>query len=407
MYLVFTQVYPPDPAAVGQHIEDAAVRLAERSKQVTIYTADRDYDNPSIRYDNRSRHSGVTVVRLRWSSFGKKTIAHRLLGQVIYLTQCFFIGLFSRKVEGVVMTTIPATTGLMFLLLGAVRRFRLIYWVMDLNPDQAVALGVFQANSLPVRLLGWANRRLYAWAERIVVMDAYMRDRLLAKEDLPSDTADRVTVIPPWPMESHIRPIARENNSFLKEQGLAEKAVIFMYSGNHSLVHPLKTFLQAISSHCGNDALAFLFVGGGRGKADVEKFIENHPDSNVRSLPYQPLEQLSASLSAADVHIVVMGDAMVGIVHPCKIYGAMTVGKPVLYIGPRESHLGKLISEGRFGWVIEHGESDKLEGLIAEIIETPREELDAMGARGRAIIKESYSADVLAEKFCDIVVGAY
>ena len=40
----------------------------------------------------------------------------------------------------------------------------------------------------------------------------------------------------------------------------------------------------------------------------------------VLRLPYQPLQKLSASLSAADLQVAVMGEKFVGIVHPCKIY---------------------------------------------------------------------------------------
>jgi hypothetical protein len=60
-------------------------------------------------------------------------------------------------------------------------------------------------------------------------------------------------------------------------------------------------------------------------------------------LPYQPLEQLSASLSAADAHVVVMGNAFVGLVHPCKIYNILGVGAPVLYLGPRPSHVSEIL----------------------------------------------------------------
>jgi hypothetical protein len=38
-----------------------------------------------------------------------------------------------------------------------------------------------------------------------------------------------------------------------------------------------------------------------------------------------------------------MGEAMVGLVHPCKIYNILSVGAPVLYIGPRPSHLAEML----------------------------------------------------------------
>ncbi|MEX0323172.1 MAG: glycosyltransferase family 4 protein [Puniceicoccaceae bacterium] len=399
MNLIFlTQVYPPDAAAVGQHFEDAAVRLAERGNEVTVYTSDRDYDNPSIKYDSNSRHSGVQIVRLPWTSFGKKTIGHRLLGQASYLGQVFLRLLFKQGVDGVVLTTIPATTGVMYSLLHAIRRFPTLFWVMDLNPDQAVALGIVQEQNLGVRLLRWFNRHLLAGADHIVVLDRYMDNKV---QKLATSNP-KLEIIPPWPLESHLKPIESDNNTFVKEYGLGKKRV-FMYSGNHSLVHPLDTIIEAVGQFLNYSEVEFMFIGGGRAKEGVDDFIVKHNPQNVMSLPYQPLETLSHSLSAADVHFVVMGNEMVGIVHPCKIYGAMAVGRPVVFVGPRESHLGELVEQGGFGWIIDHGDVDGLSRLIGEIAEMPREELEAMGAKGRQLLKEQYSADKLAGEFCRLV----
>ena len=59
-------------------------------------------------------------------------------------------------------------------------------------------------------------------------------------------------------------------------------------------------------------------------------------------VPYQPLSKLGASLSAADLHTVVMGDPFVGIVHPSKVYNIRALGIPYLYIGPPKSHVAEL-----------------------------------------------------------------
>ena len=78
--------------------------------------------------------------------------------------------------------------------------------------------------------------------------------------------------------------------------------------------------------------MVFLFIGGGNGKKQIDDFIEREHVENVRTLPYQPLDQIKYSLSAADVHLVAMGSEMVGIVHPCKVYGAMAVARPILLL---------------------------------------------------------------------------
>jgi len=99
----------------------------------------------------------------------------------------------------------------------------------------------------------------------------------------------------------------------------------------------------------------FAFVGGGAGKVEVERRIAAGA-KNLRSLPYQPRDQLQETLAAADVHVVSMGNDMVGIVHPCKIYGVMAVGRPILFFGPLESHVGQLVGPNPLGWHVNHGD---------------------------------------------------
>jgi colanic acid biosynthesis glycosyl transferase WcaI len=87
-------------------------------------------------------------------------------------------------------------------------------------------------------------------------------------------------------------------------------------------------------------------------------------------LPYQPLNELSSSLSAADLHVVVMGDEFVGIVHPCKVYNIMSIGAPVLYIGPTPSHVTDIASQqqGRF-FLMRHGDVENVTAAIFEAMQ--------------------------------------
>jgi hypothetical protein len=75
----------------------------------------------------------------------------------------------------------------------------------------------------------------------------------------------------------------------------------------------------------------------------IRNFAADHGLRNIVCLPYQKLEQLGASLSAADLHVVAMGNEMVGIVHPCKVYNILALGIPFLHVGPERNHIVDLI----------------------------------------------------------------
>ena len=73
-FLIISQVFPPDPAAVGQYFDEAAQALRAQGAQVTILTANRGYDDPDQQFEPREDRSGVEVRRLAASSFGKASM---------------------------------------------------------------------------------------------------------------------------------------------------------------------------------------------------------------------------------------------------------------------------------------------------------------------------------------------
>ena len=239
-------------------------------------------------------------------------------------------------------------------------RARFIFWVMDLNPDEAIAAGWLKENSITgcilKALLNYGMRR----AERIFVLDRFARLRIEAK-GIPTK---KLLVVSPWSHDDAVRFDPKGRDEFRETHGLSDKFVV-MYSGNHSPCHPLDTLLSASEQLKSDDGITFCFVGGGSEKKKVERFAAERRLNNILSLPYQPLAQVSASLSAADIQVVVMGDPFVGIVHPCKLYNMLKVGAPVLYIGPEESHVTDILCTDTVEhYSARHGD---VESVVAQI----------------------------------------
>jgi glycosyltransferase involved in cell wall biosynthesis len=175
-------------------------------------------------------------------------------------------------------------------------------------------------------------------------------------------------VIPPWSHDDAIQYDQSGRENFRAEHKLSGKYVV-MYSGNHSPCHPLDTLLEAARRLSSHPRVSFCFVGGGSELQKVKSFAAHHDLKSVISLPYQPMNKLAGSLSAADLHVVAMGDRFVGIVHPCKIYNILSVGAPVLYVGPRESHVTDIFSrmrDGESACIATHGDVDSVVRYIME-----------------------------------------
>lgn len=395
--LVISQVYPPDPAAVGQHLADVAEEMVRRGWRVRVFTANRGYDDPGVRYANRETRGGVEIRRFGFSSFGKSSIAVRLIAQLFFVVQACSAALLARRATAILASTSPPFAGFFSALVARLRQLPLVWWVMDVNPDQMIAAVRIRATSLPARCFDAMNRVTLRAAARVVVLDRYMQQRMLAKEHVP----EKILVIPPWSATTEIALAAARGEEFRHSRGLGGKFVV-MYSGNHALPHPLTTLLDAAKLLEDEQRIAFVFIGGGAGKADVERRIAAGA-TNIMSLPYQPLDSLSASLSAADLHVVSMGNNMVGIVHPCKIYGALAVGRPILFFGPEASHAGDILKRWHVGWRFEHGDLEATAARIRNLANADRDTLSKMGKAAAAVAGSEFPRSRLVAEVCDAV----
>ena len=395
--LIITQVYVPDPASVGQHVADVAKEMVRRGWRVVVYTSARGYDDPSRRYPSRECLDGVDVRRLPLSSFGKRSILVRLLAQACFMVQAVTIGLVTRRLGLVLVSTSPPFAGFGGAILSWMRRVPLVWWVMDLNPDQMVVSGRLSPRSAVARVFDWMNRVTLRRSRAVVVMDRFMRERVVAKLDV----SGKMHVLPPWPHEDVLKAVPGGPNAFREEHGLGDRFVV-MYSGNHGFQTPLETLLNAAESLAEPDAPLFVFIGGGVGKHEVDRRMAAGA-RNIRSLPFQPLSQIGMSLSAADVHVVSLADSAVGVIHPCKIYGAMAIGRPVLFFGPEASHVGDIFQAGDIGRIVAHGDVQGAVAAIRELVAMGDGGRVAMGRRASGIVSESFSADGLLGRFCDIL----
>jgi colanic acid biosynthesis glycosyl transferase WcaI len=98
-----------------------------------------------------------------------------------------------------------------------------------------------------------------------------------------------------------------------------------------------------------------------------------------------------------------MGDDVVGIVHPCKVYGAMAVARPVLFVGPAQSHVGDLLAREEIGWRVPHGDVDGLVELLRGLVERDSESLARMGRRAQGVLEQGLSKSELCGRLCDIL----
>ena len=359
--LLLNQCFYPDVVSTAQHLTDLATALASRGHDVTVVASDRGYDDPSKRFVRREQWNGVEIIRIRTLSLGKGARWRRAFNFGSFLLDCGLRLLALPRFDVVVALTSPPLISFLATLFVKLKGGTLCSWVMDLNPDEAIAAGWLDERSPTTRFLQRLSNYSFSNAARTIVLDRFMKVRVVGKGVDP----DRIAIIPPWSHDDDVSYSEAGRKAFRRKHDLSDKFVV-MYSGNHSPCHPLDTLLAAALALKVRSEIVFCFIGGGSEQVKVGEFAARHALQNVKCLPYQPLSELSNSLSAADLHVVVMGEEFVGIVHPCKVYNITLVGAPALYIGPQPSHVTDIATQhGKF-FLTRHGD---VEGVTEAIVE--------------------------------------
>ncbi len=397
---VLSQVYWPDDVSTAQHLTDLCELLGCRGVTVDVITSRHKYEQVHVKYPRRENHNRVSVRRLNDTGFGKRFVLGRLMDFASFNVLLFIRILFGKKPDVYLGMTSPPLVSFFGTIVAKLRHVKFFYWTMDLQPELSIRSGLIKEQSLMSGVLTSIGDRIFRNADKIIVLDTYMKEHVLRR----GARADAVSVVPVWPVMYTRYKGDRLENPFRKKQGFGD-AIVIMYSGNHSYVHPLDTVLKAAVRLKDHPSLVFAFVGGGIRTKDVTRYQREYELSNMVQIPYQPREYIHYSLSAADIHVVVMGNNLVGYTHPNKIYGAMFIGKPIVYIGPTPSHVSDILQNIPGNIIVNHGEADRLVKEIQALTGKGIAEMQRIGQKNLEYAQAHFNPEDLKNQMVSVILS--
>jgi colanic acid biosynthesis glycosyl transferase WcaI len=372
--VLLNQPFYPDVVATAQMGKDLADALVARGHQVTAVSSRSIYGQTGAVLPKRQTVGGVRIVRVGSNVFGKRGVLARVFDFALYYLLAAWKVLWMRpRPDVVVGFSTPPFIAALGILARWTRGSRSVYWVMDLYPDVGVAGGVFRPGALSTRAMERLSRWLLRRSDAVVVLGRCMRERVLAKGVPP----DHVHVITVWDASDRApdpaavpepaRPAETPGaDSFRARWGLGD-AFVVMYSGNLGLAHDAETICEAMRRLRDRADIRFVFVGGGKRRAQVEAFIREHGLTNAQYREYVPREELGAMLASADAHLVSVDEQFRGLIVPSKLYSVLAVGRPVIYVGPEESEIALTLRELGAGEGVRTGDAEGLARVIADL----------------------------------------
>lgn len=379
--------YAPDLSATSQMLTDLSAALVRKGYEVAVVTSRQTYEDAKADLANRDVVAGVHVYRVDGFRFGRASLLGRALDYLSFYVLSF-IKLLSITCRGdvIVAKTDPPLISVVAYVAAKLRGAKLVNWLQDVFPEVAVALGVISSKLISGPVTRLRNLSLRGAEANVVLSERMMAHVMAQGVDIGS-----IVTIPNWADGSRILPVPASENSLRREWGLENKFVVG-YSGNMGRAHEFDTLIRGIKRLRSLDNICFLFIGGGAGKALIERQVEEARLDSCLFKPYQPRDSLSKSLSVPDIHIVSLQPSLEGMIFPSKIYGIMAAARPVIFIGDSNGDVAKLVGSINCGLSIAVGDDS---GLAEAIVKMYGERPIAytLGVNGRKVFEEQYDID--------------
>ena len=385
--LVFNQYYWPGVEATAHLLSELCAALAS-DFEITVVTGKLQGQPDHV---SREEHEGVEVVRVPSTAFDRSSLPLRALNYATYLLGSLRTGLTAAPPDVVLCMTDPPVIADVALVVA--RRFHapLVVVSQDVFPEIAIELRRLE-NKLVIEVLRGLIRLYLQRADRVVAIGETMRRRLEDKGANP----ERLRVIPNWVDSTALTPQPHANE-WSREQELEGRFVV-MHSGNVGFAQNLDALVRATTFLRDLDRLTVAVVGEGSRRAELVALAELLETDAVRFLPYQPRSALSESLSAASIHVVGLAKGLSGYVVPSRLYGILSVGRPVIVAADRDSETAQLVERVECGVVVPPGRPELLAAAIRKAYEGELP-LEEMGKRAREYVTEEADREVAVERY--------
>lgn len=390
-FLLISQVFYPDEVSTASLFTGLCSSLTKKGVVVEVWAGQPSYTNPT-RQPKTLNYRGIKIRYLASTNFRKTSIIGRFLNILTFSLSVSFRLLFSgEKIPVWTHTTYPFT-GIIASLICRSKKRKFIYILLDIFPEGMIRLGK----------LSGKNRLVKLW-DRMFIRSLERSDRIIAiGRDIKQWVGERnpallekTEYIPHWHDENIIFPVDPETNNFVAEYGLTGKFLV-QYSGNMGLWNEMRAIGKAVKHS--PDGVTFIFIGGGIRKEElIEEFMNNDP-GNVMLLPFMPENKFNESLNAAHVHLVTMKENLEGMAVPCKVYGILAAGKPVIGMVPENSEIGLIIKEENCGILLNPGDSEGLVNAI-NLLKENQDLRNEMGRNSRKSFESKYKVSIIADRY--------
>jgi colanic acid biosynthesis glycosyl transferase WcaI len=389
-----TEYFPPDANANAVLYGSLVEHLGPLLGRVDVITAQPHYGEQARQRRPARVPDTVGVVRCRPPSWRLRTIlAARLVSELSFSARNTIAALrASRDWDAVLSSTPPLFLGLGGLVVARARRIPLVWWVQDLHPEIASALGLASAEGLMFRLMHGAHDLVLRHARVVIAISEAQRRTLLGA--YPSVRPERVVVLE--------NPATHAEAAELGDLPCGEP-VIVAYTGNLGLSQGLEHVLD-VAAAARDLPVRFVLHGNGAAESALREAAARRGLDNVEFSPFTADGEYLALLRRTHVLLLALRPGIDRYSFPSKLWTYFAAGRPILAWAGRGGAVEDTIEQSGAGVFAPWGDVPaSVEALTKLLDERRRREL---AAAGRAFYSSHPTPETHAKQLADVLLSA-
>ena len=407
--LIHSIVFYPDGVSTAYLYNDIALGFLKNGFNVTVLTTTPHYNfNKPINKANgfqrkllglyyKSNYQGIEVFHIpqkKYINSGK-----RIFGFLYWHIVSVLIGLLLIRFDYILSPSPPPTIGFISIILGKIKRAKIVYNVQEIYPDLLINQKSVNSNIL-IYILRRLEKFVYDYSDVVVTIDNIFYSTIVSRFKHPN----KLRIIPNF-VDTQVYKPEQEYDGFLDKTDLNTNGLKVMYAGNIGHAQDWNTLIE-VAIELKDHPIDFFIIGEGVKKEELFNEIKLHKLNNIRLFPYQKKELMSRINAFADVHFIFMEPSVAGQGFPSKVYSILACGKPIIVASTIDSPLISFLNKLNVGFQITSESkiqkiSELKNAFIKYIDDASLVKAHSDNARKSIII--NYSKDVVVQQYVKLL----
>ena len=271
----------------------------------------------------------------------------------------------------------------------------------DIFPQNAVDIGMMTktgVKSIIYKVFRRKEKQLYKLSDYIGCMSQANVDYLIKNN--PEIVPEKVHICPNS-IDVRSKPKNDNKEETRREYGIPTDKTVFVCGGNFGKPQDIPFIIECLKENAKYDDRFFVICGTGTEYPKLKKYIDEAAPKNVLLINGLPKDEYERFVGCCDVGLIFLDHRFTIPNFPSRILSYMKNGIPVLACTDPNTDIGKVITEGEFGWWCESDSVDSFREKIDEICNT---HLEKYGLNGYRYLQKHYTVEESYRIICESIM---